>query len=191
MKFSGLVLLIGVWNVTHVTTAQDDRPVVVLETSRGNIVLELRPDRAPKTVEHFLGLVRSGYYDEMLFHRIVPSAVIQVGVLSMEAEVRGLEVSPVENESRNRLRNDRGTVAMARAGDPHSATTEFFVNVRDNRELDYVRSPERRWGFAVFGRVIEGMEVVDDIAGIPTKELGPFPNFPAEPVGIYRAYVRE
>ncbi len=171
--------------------AQDANPVVVLETSRGEIVLELRPDRAPKTVENFLNLVRAGYYDEMLFHRVVRDAVIQVGLLSMEGEVRGMEVSPIENESRNRLTNDRGTVAMARTSDPQSATTEFFVNARDNRELDYVRSPERRWGFAVFGRVIEGMDVVDDIAGIPTKELGPFPNFPSDPVAIYRAYVRE
>jgi cyclophilin family peptidyl-prolyl cis-trans isomerase len=171
--------------------AQDANPLVVLETSRGDIVLELRPDRAPKTVENFLNLVRAGYYDEMLFHRVMSDIVIQVGLLSMEGEVRGLEVEPVENESRNRLINRRGTVAMARESDPHSASTEFFINVRDNPEFDYVRSPRRRWGFAVFGRVIEGMDVVDDIAGIATKELGPFPNFPSDPVAIYRAYVRE
>ena len=173
-------------------TKQDDRPVVVLQTSLGDIVLELRPDRAPKTVEKFVGLVRAGFYDDMLFHRVVNRAVIQVGLLSMEGEVQGLEVEPVENESRNRLTNRRGAVAMARTQDPHSATTEFFINARDNPEFDYERRNIRsRWGFAVFGRVIEGMEVVDKIADIETKQLGPFPTFPSEPVAIYRAYVRE
>ena len=174
-----------------VETHQDVRPIVVLETSLGEIVLELRPDRAPKTVANFLGLVRAGFYDEMLFHRVVQGAVIQAGVLSMEGQVKGIEVETIENESRNRLTNRRGAVAMARNEDPQSATTEFFVNVRDNAELDYARTPRRRWGFAVFGRVIERMDVVDKIANIETKQLGPFPNFPSEPVAIYRAYVRE
>ncbi len=186
-----IVAALGAMSGAVVAHAQDARPVVVLETSRGEIVLELRRDRAPKTVENFLNLVRAGHYDEMLFHRVVEDAVIQTGLLSMEGEVRGMEVPPIENESRNRLTNNRGTVAMARTNDPQSATTEFFVNVRDNRELDYAGFPERRWGFAVFGRVVEGMDVVDDIAGIGTRELGPFPNFPADPVAIYRAYVRE
>ncbi len=170
---------------------QDARPIVVLETSLGDIVLELRPDRAPKTVANFLGFVRAGFYDEMLFHRVVNRAVIQAGVLSMEGEVRGMEVEPVENESRNRLTNRRGALAMARDEDPHSATTEFFVNARHNPGFDYERgNPRRRWGFAVFGRVIEGMDVVDKIAKIETKQLGPFANFPSEPVAIYRAYER-
>jgi cyclophilin family peptidyl-prolyl cis-trans isomerase len=126
----------------------------------------------------------------MLFHRVVNDILIQAGVLSMEGEVRGLEVEPVRNESRNRLTNRRGAVAMARENDPHSASTEFFINVRDNPEFDYVVMPRRRWGYAVFGQVIEGMDVVDGIAGIPTRELGPFPEFPSDPVAIYRAYER-
>jgi cyclophilin family peptidyl-prolyl cis-trans isomerase len=142
-------------------------------------------------VANFLGLVRAGFYDEMLFHRVVNGAVIQAGVLSMEGEVRGMEVEPVENESRNRLTNRRGAVAMARDKDPHSASTEFFINARDNPELDYDRENlRRRWGFAVFGQVIEGMDVVDAIARIETKQLGPFPSFPSEPVAIYGGYVR-
>ncbi len=190
-----LVLALGASGARHAEKSvpkQDGRPVVVLQTSLGDIVLELRPDRSPKTVENFLSLVRAGFYDEMLFHRVVNHAVIQVGLLSMEGEARGLEVEPIENESRNRLSNQRGAVAMVRTQDPHSATTEFFINARDNPAFDYERRNLRtRWGFAVFGRVIEGMEVVDKIADIETKQLGPFPSFPSEPVAIYRAYVRE
>lgn len=172
-------------------TDQDDRPVVILATSLGDIVLELRPDRAPKTVANFLELVRAGFYNEMLFHRVVNRSVIQIGLLSMEGEVRGLGAEPVENESRNRLTNRRGAVAMARSKDPHGATTEFFVNARDNPDFDYDADDiRRRWGFAVFGRVIDGMDVVDKIAEIETKQFGPFPSFPSEPVAIYRVYER-
>ena len=188
----GLLGLTSSASSPHGGADQDDRPVVVLATSLGDIVLELRPDRAPKTVENFLGLVRAGFYNEMLFHRVVTRSVIQIGLLSMEGEVRGLEVEPVENESRNRLTNRRGAVAMARSKDPHSATTEFFVNARDNPDFDYDRDDiRRRWGFAVFGRVIDGMDVVDKIAGIETRQLGAFPNFPSEHVAIYRVYEKE
>lgn len=192
---SGLLVLLmgstGAWSDFDRRGVQGPGPLVVLETSRGDIVIELFPDKSPKTVANFLGLVQSGFYDEMLFHRVVNDIVIQVGLLSMDGEVRGMEVQPIENESRNRLTNRRGTLGMAREGDPESATTEFFINVQDNPEFDYVRFPRRRWGFAVFGRVIDGMAVVDEIADIPTQRVGPFPNFPSDPVAVYRAYVRK
>ncbi len=192
---SGLLVLLmgstGAWPDFDRRGVQDPSLLVVLETSRGDIVIELFPEKSPKTVANFLHLVQSGFYDEMLFHRVVNDIVIQVGLLSMDGEVRGMEVQPIENESRNRLTNRRGTLGMAREGDPESATTEFFINVQDNPEFDYVRFPRRRWGFAVFGRVIDGMAVVDEIANIPTKRVGPFPNFPSDPVAVYRAYVRK
>ena len=167
---------------------QDSNPIVVLETSLGDIRIELRPDRAPLSVENFLALVRAGHYDEMFFHRVVNDVVIQAGLLGMDGRPRGLDVEPIRNEARNRLRNRRGAVAMARVDDPHSATTEFFVNVNDNRDFDFRSTARREWGYAVFGQVVEGMEVVDQIAGIRTREVGPFPQFPSEPVAIYRAY---
>ncbi len=168
---------------------QDSNPIVVLETSLGDIRIELRPDRAPLSVENFLALVRAGHYDEMFFHRVVNDVVIQAGLLGMDGRPRGLDVEPIRNEARNRLRNRRGAVAMARVDDPHSASTEFFINVNDNRELDFRSTARREWGYAVFGEVVAGMDVVDRIAAIRTREVGPFPQFPSEPVAIYRAYV--
>jgi peptidyl-prolyl cis-trans isomerase B (cyclophilin B) len=174
-----------------VGAVQDSNPIVVLETSLGDIRIELRPDRAPLSVENFLALVRVGHYDEMFFHRVVNDVVIQAGLLGMDGKPRGLDVEPIRNEARNRLRNRRGAVAMAREEDPHSASTEFFINVNDNRELDFRSTARREWGYAVFGEVVDGMDVVDEIARIRTREVGPFPQFPSEPVAIYRAYVIE
>lgn len=171
--------------------AQDVHPVVVLETSRGDIVIELYPEAAPKSVERFLDLVGSGFYDEMLFHRVVRDYVIQAGVLGMDAEFRGEDVSPIENEAANHLKNMRGAVAMAREDDPHSATTEFFINVRDNRQLDFKAYTKRDWGYAVFGRVVQGMDTVDAIAKMHTRRVGVFRDFPEDLVGIYRAYLVE
>ena len=171
--------------------AQESDPIVVLETSLGDIRIELRPDRAPLSVENFLTLVRAGHYDEMFFHRVVNDVVIQTGLLGMDGQPRGLDVEPIRNEARNRLGNRRGAVAMARVEDPHSATTEFFINVNDNRGFDFRSATRREWGYAVFGEVVGGMDVVDRIAAIRTRAVGPFPQFPSEPVAIYRAYVVE
>jgi cyclophilin family peptidyl-prolyl cis-trans isomerase len=155
----------------------------------GDIHIELRPDRAPKTVENFLRLVESGFYDEMIFHRAVRDYVVQTGQIDMNGELRGQDVSPIENEAGRRLKNFRGAVAMARVDDPHSATTEFFINVRDNRNLDYTAPTKREWGYAVFGKVVAGMDVVDEVSKLETHQVGPYQNFPREPVAIYAAYV--
>jgi cyclophilin family peptidyl-prolyl cis-trans isomerase len=167
----------------------DSNPVVVLETNKGEIRLELFPELAPKTVEHFLRLVESGFYDEMVFHRVVRDYVIQTGHLGMDGQVRGLDVEPIENEAGSRHKNLKGSVAMARTDDPHSATTDFFISVRNNPDFDFKAYTRQDWGYAVFGRVISGMNIVEEISRIETRRTGPYREFPTQPVAIYSAYV--
>jgi cyclophilin family peptidyl-prolyl cis-trans isomerase len=165
------------------------RDTVVLETSRGRIVLELDPGKAPESVANFLKHVRSGFYSGLIFHRIEPNFVIQAGAVTEAAGQRTSTVYPVRNEAQNGLKNLRGTVAMARTGDPHSATSEFFINLKDNAGLDYTAPTIEGWGYAVFGRVIDGMAVVDAIAATPTTRRGPHRTYPTAPTVITRAYV--
>jgi cyclophilin family peptidyl-prolyl cis-trans isomerase len=164
------------------------RDTVVLETSRGTIVLELDPVKAPETVANFLKHVRAHFYDGLIFHRIEPSFVIQAGAVTEQAGERTSTVFPVGNEAQNGLKNLRGTVAMARTSDPHSATSEFFINLKDNAGLDFRAATIDGWGYAVFGRVIEGMEVVDAVAATPTTRRGTYRTYPTEPTVIRRAY---
>lgn len=192
----GITFLAGVRTpdaagVRSLAAVQDTNPVVILETSHGEIWIELYPERAPKTVAAVLGLVRGGFYDEMLFHRVLRDRVIQVGMLGIDGQVRAHEQEPIESEADNRLINQRGTVAMARTDDPHSATTEFFINVRDNWDYNFKSYRRDEYGYAVFGEVVDGMDVVDRIADIPTRRVGPLREFPSEPVAIYSAYVLE
>ena len=176
------------------TARQDSQaepnPFVVLETSLGNITIELFPEKAPKTVENFLTLVRSGFYDELLFHRVVNEYVIQTGALGMDGQPRQHDVAPIENEAANRMKNLRGAVAMARGPDPQSADTQFFINVRNNPSLDFKAFTRRDWGYAVFAYVVEGIDVVEEIAKIDTHRVGPYRDFPSEPIALYAAYVR-
>jgi cyclophilin family peptidyl-prolyl cis-trans isomerase len=165
------------------------RDTVVLETTRGAIVLELDPSRAPETVANFLRHVRAGFYNGLIFHRIEPNFVIQAGAVTEDARERTSTVFPLRNEAENGLKNTRGTVAMARTGDPHSATSEFFVNLKDNAGLDYSAPTLEGWGYAVFGRVIDGMSVVDAIAATPTTRRGIYRTYPTQPTVIRRAYV--
>ena len=167
--------------------AQDSSPIVVLQTSRGEIWIQLYPDESPNSVARFLELVRAGFYEEMLFHRVVRDFAIQTGLMDMEGHIRGHDYPALKNESDNRVKNMRGTVAMARENRPHSATTEFFINVRDNWDLNFNSYSD--WGYTVFGEVVDGMDVVVEISAIRTRRLGPFREFPAEPVAVYRAYV--
>ncbi len=147
-------------------------PQVEIRTTEGSIVLELNGKRAPLTVAHFLQLVENGFYRGTVFHRIVRDFVIQGGGYDARYALKEPD-GTVPNESGNGLSNERGTVAMARTNDPHSANTQFFINLADNTQLD--PQPER-WGYAVFGAVIHGMDVVDDIATLPTGPGGPFPS---------------
>ena len=165
--------------------AQGDtlHPCVILETTKGSITIELYPDKAPVTVENFLTYIDSGFYNGTIFHRVIPKFMIQAG--GFTADMRQKETRPpIKNEADNGLRNSRGTIAMARSQDINSATSQFFINLADNAFLDH---GVRDFGYAVFGRVTEGMDVVDRIAGVSTGTFGRFENVPLEPVVILRA----
>jgi len=165
-------------------------PVVVLNTSLGEIHVELDPGKAPITAENFLNYVRSGHYDGTIFHRVIPDFMIQGGGMSADMRERRTG-SPIKNEAGNGLRNDRGTLAMARTGVVDSATAQFFINHRNNAPLNHQDETARGFGYAVFGRVIQGMDVVDQIARVPTGNRGGHQNVPLEPVVINSARVRE
>jgi peptidyl-prolyl cis-trans isomerase A (cyclophilin A) len=167
--------------------AAEMKPVAVLiETTMGHMKLELYPVKAPRTVENFLLYVNSGFYSGTIFHRVIPGFMIQGGGLSQDMEPKPTR-SPILLESRNGLKNTRGAVAMARTSDPNSATSQFFINVKNNPDLDYPR-PDGH-GYAVFGRVVEGMEVADQIVAVPTTVRAGYRDVPVEPVVITRVTV--
>jgi cyclophilin family peptidyl-prolyl cis-trans isomerase len=155
--------------------AAAENPQVSLQTSQGTITLELYADKAPKTVENFLAYVDEGFYDGTIFHRVIRDFMIQGGGFTADMEKKPTR-DPIENEAGNGLKNERGTIAMARTGDPHSATAQFFINHEDNAFLDHRDKSSRGWGYAVFGRVTQGMDVVDAIAAAPTGSKAPFPK---------------
>jgi peptidyl-prolyl cis-trans isomerase A (cyclophilin A) len=161
------------------------KPVVVMETSKGTIKIELDADKAPITVKNFLAYVDSKFFDGTIFHRVIPGFMIQGGGFQANMNEKSTR-PPIQNESSNGLLNARGTLAMARTGDPHSATAQFFINHVNNTVLDKANSRDG-WGYAVFGKVIEGMDVVDAIAKVPTTTKGMYENVPAEPVVIKSA----
>jgi peptidyl-prolyl cis-trans isomerase B (cyclophilin B) len=164
-------------------------PTVTLETNHGAIVLELLAQEAPRTVENFLSYVNAGFYDGTLFHRVIPNFMIQGGGFDGQQRQKPTR-QPVSNEADNGLRNDRGTVAMARTNDPHSATAQFFINLKDNGFLNHTGKNPQGWGYTVFGRVIEGMDVVDRIAGTKTSPGRISEAVPLEAVVIQKAAVR-
>jgi cyclophilin family peptidyl-prolyl cis-trans isomerase len=167
------------------------RPQVVLETSKGSIKIELFSDKAPKTVANFLTYVREGFYDGLIFHRIISNAMVQAGGFKPGLVYQEPTHPTIVNEAKNGVSNERGTVAMARAYSANSAASQFFINVVDNPELDY-RGPEPQdHGFAVFGRVIAGMDVVDKMTWIPTGPVGDFRNVPQEDIIIHTAREEE
>lgn len=175
------------------TTAPAEKaapPKVLFKTTLGDITVELYPDKAPKTVENVLEYVRSGFYDGTIFHRVIGNFMIQGGGFTQDLKQKQTR-APVANEANNGLSNLRGTIAMARTGDPHSATAQFFINVVDNRNLDYVsdQSP-MTWGYTVFGKVVSGLDVVDKIKAVQTGAQGPFrSDVPATAVVIEKAEV--
>lgn len=149
-------------------------PQVELKTSLGTIVIELFPDKAPKTVANFLQYVKSGFYDGTVFHRVIPGYLVQGGLYTRELRPKRT-LPPIPDEADNGLSNLRGTVAAARGPDPDSATAQFFINVVDNPQLDYVGNQNgMTWGYAVFGKIVKGMDVVDKIDHLPTGPQGPF-----------------
>lgn len=163
-------------------------PRVTLKTNMGNIVLELNPAKAPKSVENFLQYVADKHYDGTVFHRVIPTFMIQGGGFSQDLAMKPTR-PPVANEADNGLSNVRGSVAMARTNDPNSATAQFFINVVDNRNLDHFSKDNgQTWGYAVFGKVVSGMEVVDAIKAVDRGAKGPLPqDVPLSPVIILSA----
>jgi len=166
--------------------AAKGNPKVVLDTSKGKIVFELFADKAPETVKNFLAYVDATFYDGTIFHRVIPNFMIQGGGFTTDMKQKPSR-DPIKNEADNGLGNQRGTIAMARTSEPHSATAQFFINSIDNDFLNYKSKTPQGWGYAVFGRVIEGMDVVDAISKVKTKTRGRYRDVPAEPVVIRSA----
>lgn len=158
-------------------------PTVTLTTNLGDIELELFPEDAPESVENFLAYVEEGHYNGLIFHRVIPNFMVQAGGHTPDMSQREASRDPITNESDNGLHNLRGTVAMARTQAPHSAKAQFFINLVDNPNLDH-RGVDNGWGYAVFGRVIDGMDVVDEIAAQPTGNAAGHQNVPEEPIII-------
>ena len=162
-----------------------DQPLVVLDTSMGPITIQLDKAKAPITVDNFLKYVDAGHYDGVIFHRVIPGFMIQGGGFSPEMREKSTN-APIKNESSNGLRNERGTLAMARTPDPNSAGAQFFVNLKDNRFLDRDQAQDK-YGYAVFAKVVDGMDVVDKIAGVPTATKGGHGDVPVQPITIKSA----
>lgn len=164
--------------------------MIKLETSMGDIVLELDEEKAPKSAANFLQYVEEGFYDGTIFHRIIDGFMVQGGGMDEQMAQKPTH-DPIENEANNGLKNDKYTVAMARTMDPHSATAQFFINVQDNAFLNFTSESSQGWGYAVFGKVVEGTEVVDTIKSVETGNQGFHENVPVEPIFITRASVVE
>ena len=165
-------------------------PKVKMQTNFGDMIIELNAEKAPKTVENFVAYVNDGFFDGTIFHRVINNFMVQGG--GFEAGMKQKETrEPIENEANNGLRNDRYTLAMARTSDPHSATAQFFINVADNDFLNHTAPTSNGWGYAVFGKVVEGTDVVDKIKVVKTGSKGFHQDVPTEDVIIEKATVVE
>ncbi len=165
-----------------------DAPHVILKTNLGDIELELNPEKAPKTVENFLQYVKSGQYNGTIFHRVIGNFMIQGGGFDKNMREKPTR-SPIRNEAQNGLKNDTYTIAMARTGDPDSATAQFFINTKNNNMLNYPGADG--WGYAVFGKVVKGAEVVDKIKQVNTGSRGPYQDVPVQAVVIESATITQ
>jgi len=170
---------------TAPAAGQPANPRVLIETSKGNITVEVFANNAPKSAANFLGYVKSGFYDGLAFHRVIPGFMIQTGGMTPDM-VEKPKGAPIQNEADNGLKNLRGTLAMARTGEPHSASSQFFINVADNAFLNHRGKSFEGWGYAVFGQVIDGMNVVDAIVAVPRGNRGPHGDVPVEPIVMTR-----
>jgi peptidyl-prolyl cis-trans isomerase B (cyclophilin B) len=180
--------------MTEQTNEPSDQPQgnprATIGTSMGEIVIELERSKAPATTENFIAYTKAGHYDGTVFHRVIPGFMIQGGGFDAKMRQKPTQAS-IANEADNGLRNERGTIAMARTSDPHSATSQFFINLKNNGFLDHVGKTAQGWGYTVFGRVIEGLTVVDAIAQVPTGTSGPHSDVPKEPVIIEKVTIAE
>ena len=182
IRLAAVLSLSGVFHCAYAAEA----PQVALKTSMGEIVLELYPEKAPKTVENFLQYVKSGHYNGTVFHRVISNFMIQGGGFDKDMKQKPTN-APIENEAKNGLKNDTYSVAMARTAAPHSASAQFFINTKNNGFLDY--PGQDGWGYTVFGKVVKGTEVVDKIKSVDTANSGMHQNVPVKPVVIESASV--
>jgi peptidyl-prolyl cis-trans isomerase A (cyclophilin A) len=172
--------------MTTISSAQskDDTTKVEITTTMGNFTVLLYEKESPISCKNFLAYADSGFYGGLVFHRVIPGFMVQGGGFLKNLMKRQAILPPIKNESENMVKNDRGTLSMARTSDPHSATSQFFVNLVDNPRLDLTT---KGWGYAVFGKVIEGMNVIDKIGAVETQTVGQFENVPVKPVIIISA----
>jgi peptidyl-prolyl cis-trans isomerase B (cyclophilin B) len=184
MKFAWISALSVLAAVTPAAAA--DAPRVALETDKGKIVIELYPDQAPKTVQNFLDYVDAGHYNSTIFHRVISSFMIQGGGMTASMKEKPTK-APIKNEADNGLKNRRGAIAMARTQVPDSATAQFFINTVDNDFLNFKSKTPQGWGYAVFGQVVEGLDVVDAIAKVKTTNRGGHQDVPVDTVMILKA----
>ena len=165
-------------------------PKIKLETSKGTMMIELDAEKAPKSAANFVEYVKDGFYDGLIFHRVIPNFMVQGGGMNPDMSQKANK-APIQNEANNGLKNDRGTLAMARTNDPHSATSQFFVNLKDNDFLNHTSESPAGWGYTVFGKVVEGLETIDEIAKVQTGNVGGHGDVPVEPVTIIKATLAE
>jgi len=184
MKFAWISALSVLTAVTPAVAAE--APKVALETDKGRIVLELYPDKAPATVKNFLAYVDAGHYNGTIFHRVIPNFMVQCGGMTVSMKEKPTK-PPVKNEADNGLKNLRGTIAMARTQVPDSATAQFFINTVDNDFLNHKNKTPQGWGYTVFGKVVEGMDVVDAIAKVKTGNRGGHQDVPVDTLMIITA----
>jgi cyclophilin family peptidyl-prolyl cis-trans isomerase len=187
------VVLVAILSLVFFPTIKGNEPMneastenvqVLFETTMGNITIELDMQNAPNTGSNFLAYVDDGYFVDTTFHRVIPNFMIQGGGITADMRDKPSKRAPIENEANNGLKNDRGTVAMARTGDPHSATSQFFINHADNAFLNFSSETMQGWGYAVFGKVVDGMDVVDEIAKVKTGNKGGHQDVPVETITI-------
>ena len=165
-------LLLSVMATPVFSNSTDTNPMIKMTTNQGDITIEVYPDAAPKTVQNFLDYINAGFYDNLIFHRVIKGFMIQGGGFDQEMQQKTTN-DPIENEADNSLKNTVGTLAMARTQDPHSATGQFFINLADNGFLDHTAKSPQGWGYAVFGKVTEGLDVVKSIGEVSTGRVGP------------------
>ena len=164
------------------------KPIVTFKTTMGDFTVQLDPQKTPITVANFLQYVRDGHYDGTIFHRVIPKFMVQGGGFTANFEEKSLR-KPIKNEADKGFSNERGTIAMARTSDPHSATSQFFVNVVYNKFLNHSEKDERGWGYTAFGKVIDGMNIVGRMARVKTGNFGRYSDVPEEPIIIKKAII--
>lgn len=180
-------------DTTNTNSTEDSKdtmsnPIIKLETSKGTMRIELDAEKAPNTSANFVEYVNDGFYDGLIFHRVIPNFMVQGGGMNPDMSEKPNK-APIANEANNGLKNDRGTIAMARTNDPHSATSQFFINLKDNDFLNHTSESPAGWGYAVFGKVIEGIETIDEIAKVQTGNKGHHGDVPVEAITIIKATV--